>query len=192
MVAVTFEWEFVTASCCPTLALADETASTDAHQLGLETMALSPDIVGMTYLYPDHYEVGREAVRQYANAVKNEDAAYSDEDAAQALGHDAILAPLTFICVFGYQAQMAFFDHANIPIFDEKLIQAEQGLKILQPIKAGDKLYCHIRIDSLRRAFGADVLTLRSRITNQHGEIVQEDYTTLAGRSEPDQGFETA
>ncbi|MBJ7337034.1 (3R)-hydroxyacyl-ACP dehydratase subunit HadA [Mycolicibacterium sp.] len=149
-------------------------------------MALSPDIVGMTYLYPDHYVVGREAIRQYANAVKNEDDAYVDEDAAAALGHDAILAPLTFISVFGLRAQMAFFEHANIPIFDEKLIQAEQGLKFLRPIKAGDTLYCHIRIDSLRQAFGADVLTLRSRITNQHGDTVQEDYTTMAGRSEPD------
>jgi acyl dehydratase len=149
-------------------------------------MALSPDIVGMTYLYPDHYEVGREKIREYANAVKNEDAAYFDEDAADALGHDAILAPLTFIAIFGLRAQMAFFEQANIPITEEKLVQAEQGLTMFRPIKAGDTLYCHIRLDSLRQAFGADVLTIRSRITNQHGEIVQEDYTTMAGRSETD------
>jgi acyl dehydratase len=151
-------------------------------------MALSPEIVGLTYRHPDYYEVGREAVRQHAVAVKNQDAAYFDEDAARALGHDAILAPLTFISVFGYAAQMAFFDHANIPILDEKMIQAEQGLRILRPIKAGDRLYCDIRIDSLRQAFGADVLVLKSRITNQDGEVVQEDYTTMAGRSEQNDG----
>ncbi|KAA0090873.1 3-hydroxyacyl-ACP dehydratase [Mycolicibacterium sp. P1-18] len=149
-------------------------------------MALSPDIVGMTYEYPDHYVVGREAVRQYAVAVKNDDPAYADEDAARALGHDEILAPLTFISVFGYHAQMAFFDDAGITITDERLIQAEQGLKFLKPIKAGDVLRCRIRIDSLRRAFGADVLTLRSWIVNQDGETVQEDYTTMAGRTESD------
>jgi hypothetical protein len=147
-------------------------------------MALSPDIVGLTYDYPDHYEVGREAVRQYAVAVKNDDAAYSDAAAASALGHDAILAPLTFISVFGYRAQMAFFAHANIAITDERMIQAEQGLKIFQPIMAGDRLHCHIRIDSLRQAFGADVLTLKSWITNQNGDTVQEDYTIMAGRTE--------
>lgn len=154
-------------------------------------MALSPDIVGLTYLHPDGFEVSREEVRQYAVAVKNDDGAYSDEDAARALGHDAILAPLTFISVFGYRAQMAFFEQANIAILDEKLIQAEQGLKILRPIKAGDTLYCRIRIDSLRQAFGADVLTLKSWITNQDGELVQEDFTILAGRSEPERGFES-
>ena len=140
----------------------------------------------MTYVHPDHYEVGREKIREYATAVKNEDAAYFDDDAAEALGHEAILAPLTFIAIFGLQAQLAFFDYANIPIRNERLVQAEQGLKMLRPIKAGDKLYCHIRLDSLRQAFGADVLTIRSRITNQHGETVQEDYTTMAGRSETD------
>lgn len=148
-------------------------------------MALSPDIVGMTYSYPDRYMVGREEIRQHALAVKNEDAAYFDDDAARALGHDAILAPLTFIALFGYRAQMAFFAHANIPIEGEILPQIEQGLKILRPIKAGDTLYCHIRIDSLRQAFGVDVLKIKSRITNQDGDVVQEDYTTLAGRSEP-------
>lgn len=150
-------------------------------------MGLSPDIVGMTYLYPDYYEVGREKVRDYAKAVKNEDAAYFDDDAAGELGHDGILAPLTFIAIFGLKAQLAFFEHANIAITDERIVQVEQGLKILQPIKAGDRLYCHIRLDSLRRSFGADVLTIRSRITNQHGETVQEDYTTMAGRSESDE-----
>jgi acyl dehydratase len=146
-------------------------------------MALSPDIVGMTYLHPDHYEVGRETIRQYALAVKNEDAAYFDEEAARALGYDAILAPLTLISIFGFQAQMAFFEHANIATTDVKVIQVEQGLKILRPLQAGDKLYCEIRLDSLRQAYGADVLTIRSLITNHLGETVQEDYTTVAGRS---------
>ncbi len=149
-----------------------------------DVVALSPDIVGLTYLYPDHFEVGREKIREYAAAVQNDDAAYTDEDAARALGHDALLAPLTFISIFGLQAQMAFFEHANIPITEEKIVQVEQGLVFLRPIKAGDKLYCHIRLDSLRRQFGADVLTIRSRITNQNGEVVQEDYTTMAGRTE--------
>lgn len=147
-------------------------------------MALSPDIVGLTYTYPDYYEVGRDQIREYAKAVKNDDAAYLDEAAARMLGHDTILAPLTFIAIFGLKAQMAFFEHANIPITEEKLVQVEQGLTMLRPIKAGDRLYCHIRLDALRQAFGADVLTIRSRITNQHGETVQEDYTMMAGRSE--------
>jgi acyl dehydratase len=127
--------------------------------------------------------VGREKVREYAAAVKNEDGAYYDEDVAADLGHDAILASLTFTSIFGYQAQMAFFAHAGIPVEDLQVVQSAQGLKFIRPIKAGDKLYLHLRIESLRQAFGADVLVLGSRTTNQDGETVQEGFTTLAGRS---------
>lgn len=144
----------------------------------------------MTYTYPDHFEVGREKIREYATAVKNEHAAYFDEAAAGALGHDSILASLTFTSIFGYRAQMAFFAHANIPIEDEQFVQSAQDLKFVRPIKAGDKLHLHLRIDSLRRAFGADVLVLGSRITNQDGETVQEGHTTIAGRSAPAEGLE--
>ena len=68
-------------------------------------MSLSSNIVGMHYKYPDYYEVGREKIREYATAVKNDDAAFFDDNAAADLGHDGLLAPLTFISVFGYQAQ---------------------------------------------------------------------------------------
>jgi acyl dehydratase len=141
----------------------------------------------MTYTHPDHYDVGREKVREYAAAVKNEDGAYFDEDAAGDLGHDAILASLTFTSIFGYQAQMAFFARAGIPVEDLHVVQSAQGLKFIRPIKAGDKLFLHLRIESLRQAFGADVLVLGSRITNQDGDTVQEGSTTLAGRSGPTQ-----
>ena len=68
-------------------------------------MALSSSIIGMHFRYPDFYEVGREKIREYAVAVKNDDPAYFDETAAADLGHDSLPAPLTFISVFGYQAQ---------------------------------------------------------------------------------------
>jgi hypothetical protein len=92
-------------------------------------VALSPDLVGMTYVYPDYYEVGREKVREYAVAVKNSDAAYFDDDAANALGHDAILAPLTFVSILGLKTQLAFFEHHNIPITEQKLVQAEPSAR---------------------------------------------------------------
>ena len=146
-------------------------------------MALSSNIVGMHYKHPDHYVVGREKIREYAAAVKNDDPAFHDEKAAAELGYDALLAPLTFICVFGYQAQTAFFANANVGIQDAKIVQVDQELKFLQPIKAGDRLYCDVSVDSIRQAHGTDIIVTKNIITNQDGEVVQETYTTLAGRT---------
>jgi acyl dehydratase len=142
------------------------------------------NIVGMHYRYPDYYEVGREKIREYATAVKNEDPSYFDDDAAVELGYSGLLAPLTFISVFGYQAQSAFFATAKIGITDRQIVQVDQELIIKAPIQAGDQLYCDVYVHSTRQAHGTDIIVTKNVITNQAGEVVQETYTTLAGRSE--------
>jgi hypothetical protein len=147
-------------------------------------VALSSNIIGMHFRYPDFYEVGREKIREYAVAVKNDDPAYHDESAAADLGHSSLPAPLTFISVFGYQAQTAFFAQANIGITDAQIVQVDQEVKILQPIKAGDRLYCDVFVHSVRQAHGTDIIVTKNLISNEQGEAVQETYTTLAGRSD--------
>jgi acyl dehydratase len=154
-------------------------------------VSLSKQIVGMHYRHPDHYVVGREKIREYAIAVKNEDAAYHDEKAAAELGHDALPAPLTFISVFGYQAQTAFFESANIGVTDMQIVQVDQVLKFRKPIHAGDTLYCDVYVDSIRQGHGTDIIVTKNIVTNESGDVVQETYTTLAGRSGEDgeEGF---
>ena len=157
-------------------------------------MALSEQIVGMHFRYPDHYDVGREKIREYAEAVKNDDAAFFEEDAAAELGYDELLAPLTFISVFGYQAQTAFFASADIGIQDAKIVQVDQELKFLKPIKVGDRLYCDVHVHSVRQAHGTDIIVTKNIVTDADGQIVQETYTTLAGRSDEngEEGFRHA
>jgi acyl dehydratase len=139
-------------------------------------------MVGMHYRYPDHYEVEREKIREYAVAVQNDDASFHGEDAAAELGYKGLLAPLTFICVFGYKAQSAFFKYANIMVQDAQIVQVDQVLKFQKPIVAGDKLYCDVYVDALREAHGTQIIVTKNIITNEAGDTVQETYTTLAGR----------
>ena len=147
-------------------------------------MALSPSIIGRHYRYPDHYEVEREKIREYARAVQNDDPAYLDDDAAAALGYDGLISPLTFISVFGYTAQRAFFDDAEIGITDKQIVQVDQVLKFRKPVTAGDKLFADVYVDDLRQAHGTDIIVTKVVITDSNGDIVQENFTTLAGRSD--------
>jgi acyl dehydratase len=147
----------------------------------------------MHYRYPDHYVVGREKLREYATAVKHDDPVYFDEAAAAELGHASLPAPLTFISVFGYQAQSAFFDSANIGVTDMQIVQVDQVLKFHKPIHAGDKLYCDVFLDSIRKSHGADIIVTKNVVTNDKGDVVQETWTTLAGRTgEGEEGFSDA
>jgi len=157
-------------------------------------VGLANDIVGMHYRYPDHYEVEREKIREYAVAVQNDDASFFTEDAAADLGYKALLSPLTFICVFGYKAQLAFFKHAGIEVTDSQIVQVDQVLKFEQPIVAGDRLYCDVYVESTRIAHGTQLIVTKNVVTNQNGDVVQEAFTTLAGRAGEDgeEGFSHA
>jgi acyl dehydratase len=146
-------------------------------------VSLSAKIVGMHYRYPDHYVVEREKIREYAVAVQNEDASFHGEDAAAELGYKGLVAPPTFICVFGYKAQSAFFQHANISVEEAQIVQVDQVLKFAKPIVAGDKLYCDVWVDSMREAHGTQIIVTKNIITDEAGDVVQETYTTLAGRA---------
>ena len=157
-------------------------------------MSLSANVVGLHYRYPDHYVVEREKIREYAVAVQNDDASFHEEDAAAELGYKGLLAPLAFICVFGYKAQSAFFDHHNIAVEDAQIVQVDQVLKFRKPIVAGDKLYCDVWVDSMRESHGTQIIVTKNIITDEAGDIVQETYTTLAGRAGEDgeKGFSDA
>jgi acyl-CoA thioesterase FadM len=149
---------------------------------------VSSEIVGTHYRYPDHYVVEREKIREYATAVKADDPASFDEKAAAELGHDGLVAPLTFISVFGYQAVAAFFEHAGVATQDIQIVQVDQKLEFRRPITEGDRLYCDVSIESIRRAHGTDIIMTRQTFTNEAGEVVQETFTTLAGRAGEGEG----
>jgi acyl dehydratase len=157
-------------------------------------VALTADMVGMHFRYPDHYTVEREKIREYAVAVQNHDGAFFEEKVAADLGYQGLLAPLTFISVFGYKAQSAFFEHANIAINDAQIVQIDQVLKFTKPIVTGDKLYCDVYVDAVREAHGTQIVVTKNIITNNDGEVVQETYTTLAGRvgEDGEKGFSDA
>jgi acyl-CoA thioesterase FadM len=93
---------------------------------------------------------------------------------------------LTFICVFGYKAQSAFFKYANIAVQDAQIVQVDQVLKFQRPIVAGDKLYCDVYVDALREAHGTQIIVTKNIISDEAGDTVQETYTTLAGRAGED------
>jgi acyl dehydratase len=144
-------------------------------------MALKTDIRGMVWKYPDTFVVGREQIRQYAHSVKALDPATHDEAAAAELGHDAIIAPLTFASIFAVMIQRHFFQHVDVGMETMQIVQVDQKFKYHRPIKDGDRLTGTMYIETVDERFGADIVTTRNVCTNSDGEIVLEAFTTLMG-----------
>jgi acyl dehydratase len=79
---------------------------------------------------------------------------------------------------------------ANIGVEDAQIVQVDQALKFVKPIFAGDKLYADVYVDSVRQAHGTDLIVFKTIITDDAGDVVQETFTALAGRTGEDgEGF---
>jgi acyl dehydratase len=144
-------------------------------------MPLKTDIRGMVWKYPDTFVVGREQIRQYATATKVVDPASHDEEAAAALGHDALVAPLTFVSILANLIQRHFFQHVDVGMETMQIVQVDLKFHYHLPIKAGDRLQGTMYVVSVDERFGADIVVTRNVCTNEAGEMVLEAYTTMMG-----------
>ncbi len=145
-------------------------------------MALKTDIRGMIWRYPDYFVVGREQLRQFAAAIKCDHAAYFEEDAAAELGHDNIVAPLTFASILAKLVQLDFFRSVDIGMETMQIVQVDQRFVFRKPILAGDRLWARMDIYSVDERFGADIVVTKNVCHNDDGELVLEAYTTLMGQ----------
>ncbi|MGK8522704.1 fused (3R)-hydroxyacyl-ACP dehydratase subunits HadA/HadB [Nocardia asteroides] len=146
--------------------------------------AVPASMVGRRYRTSDHYEVGREKIREYARAVRNCHPAHRSENAAAELGYDRLLAPPTFGAVPGYLAYAEVFD-TILPGYDlSRTIQTDQMIEFHRPLLAGDRIRFEMCLDSFRHAFGGDLIGLRQTILDQHDRPVLTSRTSLVGRDD--------
>ncbi len=145
-------------------------------------MALKTDIRGMVWRYPDYFVVGREQLRQFAAAIKCDHQAHFEENAAAELGHDNIVAPLTFASILAKLVQLDFFRNVDIGMETMQIVQVDQRFLFHKPVLAGDKLWARMDIYSVDERFGADIVVTKNVCHNDDGELVLEAYTTLMGQ----------
>ncbi|WP_225726849.1 MULTISPECIES: fused (3R)-hydroxyacyl-ACP dehydratase subunits HadA/HadB [unclassified Nocardia] len=139
-------------------------------------------IVGRRYRVNEEYEVGREKIREYARAVRDEHPVHWNEFEAAAYGYRGLLAPPTFTCLLSGAVQKMLA--AMLTGYDlSSAVQTDQVFNYHQPIVAGDRLTSNVSLHSFRQAFGGDLMVVENTITNQRDETVLTAYTSLIARS---------
>ena len=144
-------------------------------------MPIKTNIVGMVHRYPDVFVVGREQVRQYARAIKAYDPATHDEAAAAELGHENLIAPLTFAAIFAVMLQNHFFQTVDVGLEAMQIVQVDQKFLFHRPIRVGDELTGTMHVESVVERFGADIVTTRNVCAERNGTVVMEAFTVLMG-----------
>jgi acyl dehydratase len=146
-------------------------------------MPINRDFVGRSYRADGTYEVSREKIRQFAEAIGDPDPAYRDPAAAQALGYPDVIAPPTFLTVLNFRFA------GNSPVADPALnleyslvVHGEQRYVHHRPARAGDRLVAETTVESIRDAGRNELMTLRTDITTEAGEKVATSYSTIVSR----------
>ncbi|WP_306364927.1 fused (3R)-hydroxyacyl-ACP dehydratase subunits HadA/HadB [Nocardia sp. CC227C] len=154
------------------------------------TLADPHALVGRTYRLRDHYEVGREQVREFARAVQNDHPAHLHEEVAAVYGCTALPAPPTFAALLGGSVQAAL-GQLLTDCDLTSTVQTEQTFDFHRPILVGDRLTSHIGLLSRRKAFGGDLMVLGNEIVDAHGGAVLTATTGLVARADggPDERF---
>ena len=62
-----------------------------------------------------------------------------------------------------------------------KIVQVDQVLKFVKPIKVGDRLHCDVYVHSVRQSFGTDIIVTKNIITNDDGEAGSGDLHHACG-----------
>lgn len=139
---------------------------------------------GHQYPPAEPYQVSREAIREFAVAVKADHRAHYDVDAAQDLGHRDLVAPPTFAVVVAQRAEAAVIEDPETGIDFSRVVHADERFTHHSPILAGDTLHAQARIERIRVMGAGAMVTTAVEITTTEGERRSTVTSSLLVRAE--------
>ncbi|HEX6025439.1 MAG TPA: MaoC family dehydratase N-terminal domain-containing protein [Solirubrobacter sp.] len=126
----------------------------------------------------DTYLVGREKIREYAEAIGEKAPICHDVEAARAAGYADVVAPPMFAAVYSWRAMGPAVLDPELGIDFSRLVHGAQEFTWHEPVVAGDEITTDAEFVEEAKRGEIKVYTFRSRSTNQRGELVCEGLWT--------------
>ena len=134
-------------------------------------MPVRTDAVGKTYP-PLTYAVGREKIREYANAVGETNPLHLDAQAARAAGFRDVVAPPMFAVVYSAPAVgPAIFD-PEIGMDFALMVHGGQEFRWGPLVVAGDEITTTVGVTDISERMGRAFYVFETVSVNQDGETV--------------------
>ena len=147
-------------------------------------MAVDPRFAGREYPPTDVYEVAREKIRDFADAVGAAHPAHRDVGVARSLGHADVVAPPTFAVIVAQRADARLIEDPSAGIDFTRVVHADQRFTHHRPIVAGDQLVAELHVDQVRAMGGGAMITTRAEISTIDGERTATTRSSLLVRGE--------
>ncbi|MEU9303144.1 MaoC family dehydratase N-terminal domain-containing protein [Streptomyces sp. NPDC048269] len=146
-------------------------------------MALDLGFEGRSHLPTAPYEVGREKIREFAEAVGDLHPVYTEAEAARALGHPDVIAPPTFAFVLTFKDVRRIVDDPELGFDYSRVVHSAQRFEYTRPVRAGDSLTVTSTVESVGTLAGNDVVEIRGDVHDGAGEHVVTSWTKLVSRA---------
>jgi len=133
---------------------------------------------------PVTYAVGREKVREYANAVGETDPRYLDPEAAREAGFADVVAPPMFAAVYCGPAIWPALVDPEIGLDFSRMVHGAQEFEWGPLVVAGDEITTEVEVADVSERGGMGFYVFESRSDNQDGERVCTGTWTCIVRGE--------
>ena len=145
-------------------------------------MAVNASFTGRTYPATPPYAVGREKIREFAEAVGADDPVHTDRTHARARGYRDVIAPPTFAVLIAQKCDRQLIADPEAGIDFSRVVHGEQRFVHHRPLTAGDDIVGVLTVDSVRQAGGHAMVTSRSELSTIEGEPVCTAISTIVIR----------
>src|SRR5215208_181460 len=128
-------------------------------------MPVKTDALGREYP-PATYEVGREKIREYANAIGATNPVHHDREAAQAAGFRDVVAPPMFCVVYSAPALGPAILDPEVGINLAAMVHGGQEFQWGEPVCAGEVITTQSRLSEVYERDGRGFYVFQSESTN--------------------------
>lgn len=146
-------------------------------------MSLDQSFVGRSYPPTEPYEVGREKIREFAEAVGDTNPVYTDPEAAKAFGHSDVIAPPTFVFAITFKAAGDVVADPRLGLDYSRVVHGDQKFAYVRPVRAGDRLTVTSTIETIKSMAGNEIIDIRGEVHDESGEHVVTAWTKLVARA---------
>jgi acyl dehydratase len=121
---------------------------------------------------PITYAVGREKIREYAQAVGETNPLHLDVEAARAAGHRDVVAPPMFVVVYTSPAIGPAMLDPDVGIDFARMVHGAQEFAWGALVVAGDEISTEVELADVSERGGMGFYVFESRSDNEQGERV--------------------
>jgi acyl dehydratase len=142
-------------------------------------MALKTEAIGKQWPAAD-YEVGREKIREFADAVGEDNPVHRDREAAKAAGFRDVVAPPMFCVVYSAPAMAPAVLDPEVGINLAALLHGGQEFDWGEPVCSGDVITTSATCTEIYEKEGKGFYVFESTSTNQDGDrVVRGTWTNI-------------